>query len=103
MFFGAWVAGRGAFFYEWDPVLLGTGGGIALGGLLITVLTIGAYAQIATARDTAAMRAAFERGMPRSVAPAGPMPGPPKLRALAQSDVNVTSSTRTEPKLSSTV
>jgi len=60
LFFGGWIAARGLLFYDWDPVLMGTGGGLAIGGLLVVGLTVGANAQVSTARHTAAMRALME-------------------------------------------
>ncbi|SFJ60602.1 hypothetical protein [Jannaschia pohangensis] len=68
LFFGGWIAGRGLLLYDWDPVLMGTGGGLAIGGLLVVGLTIGASAQVSTARDTAAVRRLMESGA--TVAPA---------------------------------
>ncbi len=64
LFFGGWIAWRGVVLYSADPVLMGTGGGLALGGLLVVALTVGAGAQVSTARDTAAMRALMEGGAP---------------------------------------
>jgi hypothetical protein len=58
--FGAWIAWRGVVLYSSDPVLMGTGGGLAIGGLLVVALTVGAWAQVATARDTARMAAMME-------------------------------------------
>ncbi|MEM7710612.1 MAG: hypothetical protein AAF264_07665 [Pseudomonadota bacterium] len=60
LFFGGWIAWRGIVLYANDPVLMGTGGGLAVGGLLVVALTIGAGAQLATARDTAKMAAMME-------------------------------------------
>ncbi len=60
LFFGGWIAWRGIFLYANDPVLMGTGGGLAIGGLLVVALTIGAGAQLSTARDSAAMRKMME-------------------------------------------
>jgi hypothetical protein len=92
-FFGGWIAARGVLFYDWDAVLMGTGGGIALGGLLVTTLTIGAQAQIATARDTAALRAAMKQAPSPAPTEAQPRTAP-KLRAVPALQVN-----RTEPKV----
>ncbi|WP_298433319.1 hypothetical protein [uncultured Jannaschia sp.] len=58
--FGGWIAWRGVVLYSNDPVLMGTGGGLALGGLLVVAMSVGAWAQLSTARDTAAMRAMME-------------------------------------------
>ncbi|CUH40272.1 hypothetical protein JSE7799_03004 [Jannaschia seosinensis] len=60
LFFGGWIAWRGVTLYSNDPVLMGTGGGLAIGGLLVVGLSIGAGAQLSTARDTAAMREMME-------------------------------------------
>ncbi|UWQ20920.1 hypothetical protein [Jannaschia sp. W003] len=88
LFYGGWIAWRGTTFYDFDPVLMGTGGGLALGGLLVIALTVGAFAQVATARDTAAMRRALEaRGAeaPRGPASAGPAaPGAPAAKGRRQ-------------------
>lgn len=58
--FGGWIAWRGVFLYSSDPVLMGTGGGLAIGGLFIVAMTIAAAAQLSTAQHTAAMRAMME-------------------------------------------
>ena len=77
--FGAWIAWRGVALFSADPVLMGTGGGLMLGGMLVIALTIGAFAQVATARDTAAMRHLMEaRPVSRRAAPAEG----PQLRAV---------------------
>lgn len=62
LFFGASIAWRGVTFYDWDAVLMGTGGGLAIGGLLIVALSLSAWAQLSTACDTAAMRRLMEAG-----------------------------------------
>ena len=62
LFFGGLIAWRGVTLYSFDAVLMGTGGGLMLGGLLVIALTVGAMAQVSTARDTAAMRRVIERG-----------------------------------------
>ncbi|PWJ20815.1 hypothetical protein [Jannaschia seohaensis] len=62
--FGGWIAWRGLTFYGLDHVLVGTGGGILLGGLLVVALSVGANAQLSTARDTAALRRLAERRPP---------------------------------------
>jgi hypothetical protein len=64
LFFGGWIAWRGVFVYAGDPVLMGTGGGLAIGGLLVVALTIGAAAQLSTARDTARMAEMMEAAGP---------------------------------------
>ncbi|MEM7641158.1 MAG: hypothetical protein AAF366_01360 [Pseudomonadota bacterium] len=70
LFFGGWIAWRGIALYAKDPVLMGTGGGLAIGGLLVVALTIGASAQLSTARDSAAMRKMMEdAGMAENAAP----------------------------------
>lgn len=78
--FGGWILFRGVVLYEWDPALMGTGGGISLGGLLVVALSVGGRAQIATARDVATMRALMELGG-RADHPPGPNRTSPSLRA----------------------
>lgn len=80
LFFGAWVGWRGLTLYALDHVLVGTGGGLFLGGLLVVALSVGANAQVSTARDTAAMRRLMEAGGDRP-APPEPAPRGPSLRA----------------------
>ena len=83
LFFGGWIAFRGVFLYARDPVLMGTGGGLAIGGLLVVALTIGAGAQLSTARDTAAMRAMMDARREPAPAPKPRSEGPraePMLR-----------------------
>ncbi|MEM8851051.1 MAG: hypothetical protein AAGE03_13580 [Pseudomonadota bacterium] len=70
LFFGGWIAWRGIALYANDPVLMGTGGGLAIGGLLVVALTIGAGAQLSTARDSAAMREMMEKAGMAENAPA---------------------------------
>lgn len=95
--FGAVIASRGVLFYDWDAVLMGTGGGLAIGGLLVVALTIGAQAQLATARDTAAMRAALEaRPKPRAAVPERG-DGKPTLRPVKTPQKQASS--RPEPRL----
>jgi hypothetical protein len=55
--FGAWIAWRGVVLYDLDHALVGTGGFLALGGLGVVAIAIGANAQISTARDTKAFLA----------------------------------------------
>ena len=50
--FGSWIAWRGVFLYEPDPVLMGTGGGLVTGGLLVVALTLAARIQVVTAKTT---------------------------------------------------
>jgi hypothetical protein len=57
---GGVIFHRGLVLYEWDPVLLGTGGGLAAGGLGVLALCVMARAQMATARDTARLVALME-------------------------------------------
>ena len=73
--FGFWIAWRGVALFSADPVLMGTGGGLMLGGMLVVALTIGAFAQVATARDTAAMRRLLD-ARPASRGAAAPAEGP---------------------------
>ncbi|WP_161793900.1 hypothetical protein [Jannaschia aquimarina] len=93
--FGAWIAWRGAVLYENDAVLMGTGGGLALGGLLVIALTIGAFAQVSAARDLAAMRARLEAREERR-ADAPPPRGEPALRSVEKPKAVP----RVEPRLS---
>ena len=60
LFFGGWIAWRGVAIYAGDPVLMGTGGGLAIGGLLVVALSLGGWVQLATARDVAAIRARLQ-------------------------------------------
>ncbi|GIT91757.1 hypothetical protein JANAI62_22140 [Jannaschia pagri] len=87
LFFGGWIAYRGVVLYAADPVLMGTGGGLAVGGLLVVALTVGARAQVDTARDTHAMRALMESGTRP-----GPDQTPPAVAAAPRQD-------RAEPTL----
>ncbi|MGB3406376.1 MAG: hypothetical protein WBA67_02685 [Jannaschia sp.] len=91
LFFGGWIAARGLFLYARDPVLMGTGGGLAVGGLLVIALALGANAQISTARDTAALRALMEKGA------AGPKVPPPTTATPASR--GAATGLRAEPKL----
>lgn len=75
--FGGWIAWRGVFLYANDPVLMGTGGGLAIGGLLVVALTVGAGAQLATARHTAAMRDMMEAAGMRDRSAQEPATGAP--------------------------
>ncbi|WP_245190998.1 hypothetical protein [Jannaschia formosa] len=70
IFFGGWIAWRGVTLYSLDHVLVGTGGGLTLGGLLVVALSIGANAQISTARDTAELRRLAEAQTREAVRPA---------------------------------
>lgn len=76
LFFGGWIAVRGAFFYSGDPVLMGTGGGLAVGGLLVVALTVGAGAQVSTARDTHAILKHMESGKRPDTSKAASMAAP---------------------------
>jgi hypothetical protein len=78
--FGGWIAWRGVVLYDLDHVLVGTGGGLAVGGLLVVAFALGANAQVSTARDAAALRRLVER-RPRAPAPALPEPAAAQLRA----------------------
>ena len=40
--FGGWIGWRGVVLYARDPVLMGTGGGLAIGGLLVVALALAA-------------------------------------------------------------
>lgn len=93
LFFGGWIAVRGIFFYAADPVLMGTGGGLAIGGLLVVALTVGANAQVSTARDTAAVRAVLERQ-----ASADRGRGKPEIQATRARDAS-TPKPRAEPRM----
>ncbi len=55
VFFGGWIAWRGVALYARDPVLMGTGGGLAIGGLLVVALTLAARVQVRTAETAAAI------------------------------------------------
>ena len=80
LFFGGWIAWRGVAVYAQDPVLMGTGGGLAIGGLLVVALSLGARVQLSTARDVAAIRDRMGGAPPF---PAGPTetPADPAHRA----------------------
>ncbi|WP_179380368.1 hypothetical protein [Jannaschia marina] len=71
--FGAWIGWRGLVLYAADPVLMGTGGGLAIGGLLVVALTLAARVQVTTAETTQAILAHLEkRGTDAPVKPASP-------------------------------
>ncbi|CTQ34322.1 hypothetical protein [Jannaschia rubra] len=82
IFFGGWIAWRGLFLYARDPVLMGTGGGLAIGGLLVVALTLAARMQVTTAENTTAilerldrLAAAPPRGRASAAAPRPTLPG----------------------------
>lgn len=58
--FGGWIAWRGVVLYAGDPVLMGTGGGLAIGGLLVVALTLAALVQLRTAETAAAILDRFD-------------------------------------------
>ena len=90
--FGGWIAWRGVVLYAGDAVLMGTGGGLMLGGLLVIALTVGALAQVATARDVAALRRLAEARPARAAAPPARAEAPAKLRPVPDAG-------RVEPRL----
>ncbi|WP_371153602.1 hypothetical protein [Jannaschia sp. 2305UL9-9] len=104
LFFGGWIAVRGLFFYSGDPVLMGTGGGLAVGGLLVVALTVGAGAQVSTARDTFAMRQMMEAeakraaGRPTSPVARTGMAPPPPVAATPQ-DAKAKPALRADPPI----
>lgn len=53
--FGGWIAWRGLVLYAADPVLMGTGGGLAIGGLVVVALALAARMQVRTAETAAAI------------------------------------------------
>ncbi len=67
--FGTMIAGRGVFLYAMDPVLMGTGGGLAIGGLLVVAQTLAARVQVVTAETTAAILARLD-AQAKATAPA---------------------------------
>jgi hypothetical protein len=75
---GGTIFHRGLWLYDWDPVLMGTGGGLAAGGLGVLALCVMARAQMATARDTARLVELMARapGPSEGGAPEPPRDGP---------------------------
>lgn len=73
-FFGGWIAWRGVFFYARDPVLMGTGGGLAIGGLLVVAMTLAAQVQVRTAQTTAAILDRLETLSRRGADQSAPAP-----------------------------
>ncbi|CTQ50976.1 hypothetical protein [Jannaschia donghaensis] len=67
--FGGWIAWRGIYLYAGDPVLMGTGGGLAIGGLLVVALTLAARIQVVTAETARAILARLEATSPAKPAP----------------------------------
>ncbi|WGH78306.1 hypothetical protein [Jannaschia ovalis] len=61
LFFGGWIAWRGLFRFAADPVLMGTGGGLAVGGLLVVALSLAALIQLRTAATVQAILERLER------------------------------------------
>lgn len=81
--FGSWIAFRGIVLYAADPVLMGTGGGLALGGLLVVALTLAARAQVVTAEATTAIHRHLTDGAKPSRSAAPPLRREPGLSARA--------------------
>ena len=91
--FGGWIGWRGVVLYARDPVLMGTGGGLAIGGLLVVALTLAARVQVATAetaRDILRHLEAGGSGTPAPPEAATPKPERPRLSAKGRTDPALT-------------
>jgi hypothetical protein len=73
---GGWIFYRGLWLYEWDPVLMGTGGGLSAGGLGVLALIQMARAQAVTARHSARIVELLEAGTTTPRDTSGPKAGP---------------------------
>lgn len=74
--FGGWIAWRGVFLYALDPVLMGTGGGLAIGGLLVVAMTLAARVQVTTAKTALDILARLNAIAPAPDKPARSAPTP---------------------------
>ena len=98
--FGAWIGWRGVVLYARDPVLMGTGGGLAIGGLLVVALTLAARVQVATAETARDILRQLQSAPPRAPATT-PLAAPPPSDAAAQKPVlpRLSAQGRTDPAL----
>ena len=94
VFFGGWIAWRGVFLYAYDPILMGTGGGLAIGGLLVVALTLAAQVQVRTAENTAAILDRLDTFARRD---GTRIPSPPENAADGRQEPRITLTPRPPP------